>query len=390
MDCCKTELFEMYGKILAEELKAAQGCTEPIAIAYAGAVAREKLGEIPTRIVVRCSGNIIKNVKNVVVPNSGNMMGIGASATLGIIGGESSCHMQVLQNITQEQIELAKKLLNGGFCTVVHLDSDFNLHIILEAYGKSDSVSVEIRQFHDNIVRIVKNGHIIYDDNTCKTLSTAVTDRSVLNIEDIYAYANQVDIQSILPLIDKQIEYNYAIAVEGMNGQYGLGIGVSTVNHYPDWVFTRMRAYTTAASEARMCGCPLPVITNSGSGNQGISASVPLIVYAKEKDIGHEKLVRSLVFSNLVTIYQKTYIGRLSAFCGVISATCGAISGLAYMLDEPLTVIENVIINTLESDVGVVCDGAKASCASKIACGFECALNAFFLAVDNKKYGANT
>lgn len=381
------DYYDTFDKILLEELVVAQGCTEPIAIAYAAAYAREVLGSLPDSVKIGCSGNIIKNVKSVVVPNSDNMTGIQASAILGIIGGKSSLELQVLSEVTPAQREEAKAFIKTHECKVYNLDSPCNLHIVITLVKGDDTCEVEIKDLHNNIVKVVKNGKVLLEKKQdCKKYCGALTPRDSLNFERIYDYAKNAPLDKVLSAIRLQKEYNYSIACEGITADYGVGIGKSTARHSPDSIYARMKAYTAAASEARMCGCTLPVVTNSGSGNQGIASSVPLVVYAKENDIPEETLDRALAFSNLMTVYQKTSIGRLSAFCGAISATCGAVSGLAFMLGYPKKVISDTIINTLADDIGVVCDGAKASCAAKIACGLDAAFNAFFIAIDGKRY----
>lgn len=373
--------------VLKEELVPAQGCTEPIAIAYAAAYAKSVLGVFPDKIRVLCSGNIIKNVKSVVVPNSDGMTGIKACAILGAAGGDHTLNLQVLSNVNSQSVALTRELEKTDFCTVEKLNTDKCLHIIIEESKGSDVVTVEVVDLHDNVVRIEKNGEtVLLKEADDSKYYGAMTNRSFLTFDAVCDFAESTSLDDFIPILDKQIVCNMAIAEEGMTGKYGIGIGISTIKHYNDDVFTKMSAYTAAASEARMCGCVLPVITNSGSGNQGISASVPLVVYARANNIDNEKLYRALLISNLITIYQKTFIGRLSAFCGAISATCGAMCGIAFLMGANREVIKNTAINTLATDIGVVCDGAKASCAIKIACGFESARTALYLALDGKRY----
>ncbi|MEG2085660.1 MAG: L-serine ammonia-lyase, iron-sulfur-dependent, subunit alpha, partial [Clostridia bacterium] len=288
---------------------------------------------------------------------------------------------------TPEQIKLANEMNNQNICIVKHLETCHNLHIIVEMSDGNNCVTVEVLNLHDNIVKVIKNNKILLnkESDDSKFYGT-FTSREQLSFDNIYDYAKNADLSNIIDLIKMQKDFNYAIAVEGMKGNYGIAIGITNINHYPDNIYTKMKAYALAASEARMCGCKLPVVTNSGSGNQGIGASVPLILYAKYNKISDEDLDRALVFSNLLTIYQKTFIGRLSAFCGAISATCGAVCGLAFLQNYDKQVLRNVIINTLANDIGVICDGAKSSCAAKIGCGFDAAINAYFLAIDGKRY----
>lgn len=379
--------YKDFLSILKEELVPAQGCTEPIAIAFASARAREHLGAFPDKMVVYASGNIIKNVKSVVVPNSGGLTGIKACAILGAAGGDTSLGLRVLTNVTSEASELASKLEKTDFCRVEHLSTEKSLHIIVEEYSVNDIVRVELCDLHDNVVSVTRNGECIFSKQAEKDkYYGTMTSRDFLTFDKICDFAEQTMLGDFIPVLHEQIECNMAIAHEGMEGKYGLGIGKSVIAHYDDNVFTRMRALTAAASEARMCGCTLPVVTNSGSGNQGISASIPVVVFARENNIGEERLYRALLISNFITIYQKTFIGRLSAFCGAVSATCGGMCGVAYLMDAPREVIKNTAINTLASDIGVVCDGAKASCAVKISCGLDAARLALYLALDGKRY----
>ena len=377
-----------YLAILSEELIAAMGCTEPIALAFASARAREVLGEIPTGIVARCSGNIIKNVRCVSIPNSGGMTGIEPACALGAFGGDPSRGMEVLESVTPETLAAAKTFLADGNCKVEYLESEIPLHFIIDAICGSDRVSVEVRYDHTNIVRIEKNGTVLFRKKSAESESAA--DRSTLSVESIKDFADTVDLGKVKYLLDRQIRYNMDIAYEGMSGNYGLGIGRILRDTYPDGVVTRMRAYAAAASEARMDGCDMPVIINSGSGNQGIASSVPVIIYAREKMLPQESLYRALVFSALLTIYQKEFIGKLSAFCGAVSASCAAGAAITYLAGGTVQQIKDTIDNTLADIPGIICDGAKTSCAAKIASALDAAMMAHAFAMQGKAYAAYT
>lgn len=375
--------------ILGEELVPAMGCTEPIALAYASAKGASLLGCAPDRIVARCSGNIIKNVRCVRIPNSDGMTGIEAACALGAIAGNAGKSMEVLSEVTQEGRVQTVRFLRGGGATVEYLESAIPLHFIIELYGGDDSVTVEVRYSHTNIVRIEKNGEVLF---MTEDLSEAVevADRSELSVDNIIDFANGIELRDILPFTTKQIECNMAIAERGMQGDFGVGIGKTILETYAPTTFTRMRAYAAAASEARMDGCDMPVIITSGSGNQGITSTVPIVIYARENNIDDEKLHRALVFSALLTIYQKEYIGKLSAFCGAVSAACSTGAAITYMVGGSLTQIKDTIDNTLADIPGIICDGAKASCAAKISSALDAAIFAHSLAMKGKAYESNT
>ncbi len=375
--------------ILEEELLPAMGCTEPIALAYAAAYAADVLGAAPDRIVAHCSGNIIKNVRCVRIPNSGGMTGVEAACTLGALFGDVSRHMEVLESVNEDGRRQAAAFLKEQRCCVKYLESPIPLHFILELTRGDNQVTVEVRHSHTNIVRVVKNGQVLTETASLQD-EVACADRSGLSIESIYAFAEEIDMDAIRPFAEKQIACNMAIAEKGMEGHYGLGIGKTILEVYAHSVNTKVRAYAAAASEARMEGCDLPVIITSGSGNQGIASTVPLIVYARETGISNERLYRSLMFSSLLTVYQKEYIGKLSAFCGAVSAACAAGAAITYMIGGSIEQIKDTVDNTLADVPGILCDGAKASCAAKIATALDAALFAHALAMRGKVYSANT
>ena len=378
----------LFLSILAEELIPAMGCTEPIALAYAASRAREHMTCDPERIVARCSGNMIKNVRCVAIPNSDGMIGIEAAVALGAFGGNAELGMEVLEAVGPADRRRVREFIGKGACKVEYLDSDAPLHFILELIAGSDTVSIEVRDAHMNVVSILKNGEVLYSRSAQNEVKSA--DRSALNIETIKNFSDTVEIAKIKKLFDRQIRYNMDIAYEGISGNYGLGIGRMIRSAYADGVVTRMKAYAAAASEARMSGCDMPVIINSGSGNQGIASSVPVIVYARENNIPQEQLYRALAFSALLTIHQKDHIGKLSAFCGAVSASCAACAAVTYMVGGTIKQIKATIDNTLANIPGIICDGAKISCAAKIASSIDAAMMAHFLAMQNKGYDAFT
>lgn len=376
--------------ILSEELVPAMGCTEPIALAYASAKAAEILGTVPEKIIAKCSGNIVKNVRCVSIPNSNGMLGTEAAVTLGALGGDSSLNMEVLESVTDSAIADTHKFIESGKCQIEFLDSEIPLHFVIIASANNDSVSVEVKYSHTNVVRIEKNGQILFDADSDSSSENSSADRSGLSIENIKDFADNIDLRKISPMYDKQIQCNMDIAYEGMAGDYGLGIGRIIRGCYEDSVVTRMKAYAAAASEARMDGCNMPVIINSGSGNQGIASSVPIIIYAREMNIPKEKLYRTLVFSSLLTIFQKEFIGKLSAFCGAVSASCASGAAITYMVGGSVKQIKATIDNTLANIPGIICDGAKISCGAKIASSIDAAMMAHYLAMADKAYEAYT
>lgn len=375
--------------VLSEELIPAMGCTEPISLAYAACRARKELSGAPIEITAVCSGNMIKNVRCVSIPNSGGMVGVEAAVSLGAFGGDLDRGMEVLEAVTPQALEKAASFIKKRGCRVEYLDSDIPLHFIIKMTDGIDTVSVEVRHAHMNIVSVIKNDDTVYSGGN-GAAEVVHADRSALSIESIKAFADNVALNKIKALFDRQLRFNMDIAYEGMSGDYGLNIGRTIRASYADGVVTRMKAYAAAASEARMSGCVMPVVINSGSGNQGIASSVPVIVYAREKDIPQEQLYRALAFSALLTIHQKDYIGKLSAFCGAVSASCAACAAVTYMVGGTAEQIKATIDNTLANIPGILCDGAKISCAAKIATSLDAGMMAHFLAMNGKAYEAFT
>ena len=361
------EKYQAYVQILKEELVPAMGCTEPIALAYAAAKAREVLGCLPDRVCIEASGSIIKNVKSVIVPNTDHLKGIPAAATAGIIAGKPEKELEVIAEVSKEDTRKMKEYLETTSITVEHVDHGITFEIIVTVYHNESYVKVRIANYHTNIVLIEKDGNVLYQIEVEGEKEEGLTDRSLLNVEDILDFANTVEVEDVKETLDRQIAYNTAISEEGLRGDYGANIGSVLLATYGDDVRTRAKAAAAAGSDARMNGCELPVIINSGSGNQGMTASLPVIEYAKELKSSETELYRALTLSNLVTIHQKTGIGRLSAFCGAVSAGAGAGAGIAYLMGGTFEEIAHTIVNALAIVSGIVCDGAKASCAAKIA-----------------------
>ena len=374
--------YRKYTSILEEELIPAMGCTEPIAVAYCAAVARETLGMAPDRVEIFASGNIIKNVKSVVVPNTNGMRGIAAAAAAGIVAGDPTKELQVIASVTDEEKETLRAFLEQVPIKIEIASSGlvFDLTVILHA-GEHWS-KVRIANFHTNIVYVERDGKVLRETEIQANTETELTDRTFMTAESILDYADSVILDDVRPLLRRQIECNMAIAEEGIRGDYGANIGSVLLKSYQDLsdlhsensILLKCRAYAAAGSDARMNGCEMPVIINSGSGNQGITASVPVIVFARESGIDEERLYRALVLSNLLAIYQKTPIGRLSAYCGVINAGTAAVCGIAYLKGESFKMIAHTLVNSLAVSSGVICDGAKASCAGKIALALDIAI----------------
>lgn len=364
----KTDLlYQQYVKILEEELIPAMGCTEPIAIAYGAALAREQLGSLPERVKLRVSGNIIKNVKSVIVPHTGGLRGIAAAAAAGIAAGDAGKKLEVISQVTPEQVEEIHRYLENCEFQVEKIDSPFIFDIEVTVEKGADQAQARIVGNHTNVVRLSRNGETIIDLPMEEKTSENKTDRSVLNVEKILDFADSADLEDVKEVLERQVFYNWAIAREGMKGSYGANIGKVLKNAYGTAVHNRARYMAAAGSDARMNGCELPVIINSGSGNQGITASVPVIVYAEEKKASREELYRALLVSNLCTIHIKTGIGTLSAYCGAVTAGCGAAAGIAYLLGGGIEEIKHTLVNSMAINSGIICDGAKASCAAKIA-----------------------
>ena len=367
-------LYSAYVKILEEELVPAMGCTEPIAVAYAAALARKALGEMPQSVEVHVSANIIKNVKSVVVPHTGGLRGIGAAVAAGIVAGDADRELEVLSAVTEEQVEAMAAYLKDTPISIAASDNGYIFDIQIRANAGEHTAFVQIAGSHTNVIRVEKDGVVLRSLEYTEGGQAEKTDRSLLNVEQIIEFADCVDIEDVKAVLDRQIDFNTTIAEEGLSGKWGANIGRVLLNAYGNDVANRAKATAAAGSDARMSGCERPVVINSGSGNQGMTASLPVIVYAKELNTTREQLYRALVVSNLVTIHLKTGIGRLSAYCGATSAGCGAGAGITYLYGGKANEISHTIVNAVAINSGMVCDGAKASCAAKIASAVEAGL----------------
>ena len=379
--------YQSFLRILEEELVPAMGCTEPIALAYCAAKAREVLGCLPDRVEIRASGSIIKNVKSVIVPNTDHMKGIPAAAAAGIVAGQAEKELEVIASVTPEQVAGIREFLETVPITVEHVDNGLTFEIQVLVFHGEDRASVRIVNYHTNIADITRNGQVLLHREVEGEEESGLTDRSCLNLADILDFAETLDVADVKEVLDRQIQYNTAISAEGLRGNYGSNIGSVLLQTYGNQnVMVRAKAAAAAGSDARMNGCEMPVIINSGSGNQGMTTSLPVIEYAKDLGVGDEKLYRALALANLVTIHQKTGIGRLSAFCGAVSAGAGAGAGIAYLLGSDLNGISHTVSNALATTGGIVCDGAKASCASKIATAVEAGILGYNMHVHNQDF----
>ena len=378
--------YQAYLKILTEELIPAMGCTEPIAIAYGAAYARDLLGGLPDRLDIRVSGNLIKNVKSVVVPNTGGLRGIPAAASAGVVAGVTDRVLEVISQVTPEQKAQIQEYLDTCLITVALKDTPLTFDYLITAYRGKDVAKVRIANFHTNIVLAQINGKSLIDRPVESSQEVELTDRSVLNVKDILDFADTAQVEDLSRCLEQQIEYNSAIAAEGLRGVYGSGVGKGIVYTSGDQPVFGVGACAAAGSDARMNGCEMPVVIVSGSGNQGITASVPVIEYAKSIGASHEQLLRALAVSDLITIHQKTSIGRLSAFCGAVSAGAGAAAGICYLEGGDYEKVGATIINALAVSSGIICDGAKSSCAAKIALAVESGLTGYHMALRGQRF----
>ena len=372
----KPEIYNAYVKILHEELVPAMGCTEPIAIAYASALARDTLGTMPERMEVQASGNLIKNVKSVVVPNTNGLKGIEAAVAAGVVAGDAGKAVEVISVVSGEQKARIHDMVGRGGCKGSLLDSGLVLDLIVTLRAGDDWARVRIVNHHTDVVLIEKNGAVLLEKpvDTSSSIGEVSPEKRLLTIRDIVEFARTVDLDDVRDVLERQVNYNMAICEEGLKSSYGGNVGKVLLREFGDGVATRCKAKAAAGSDARMGGCELPVVINSGSGNQGITVSVPVVEYARELGKDQDTLLRALVISNLVAVHQKAGIGSLSAYCGAISAGAAAGAAIAFLLGGGEYEIEHTIVNCLAISSGVVCDGAKASCAGKIAIGLDAAL----------------
>lgn len=383
------EDYTNFVEILREELTPAFGCTEPITIAYCAAKARETLGCIPEKIMIEASGNIIKNVKSVIVPNTGGLKGIPAAAAAGIVAGQASRVLEVIARVTEEEKRRIREYLDRTDFCVKSLEGGDKLDVRITVCAEQQEAVVRIARCHTNIVRVEKNGEVLLDREgaDCEVVSRKA-DRSALSVENIIAFAQTAEISDVQEVLDRQISYNYEIAKEGISNDWGANVGRVLLKTCGDDVKIRAKAMAAAGSDARMSGCELPVVINSGSGNQGITVSVPVIVYAQELHSSREELYRALLVSNLIAIHLKNGIGPLSAFCGAVSAGCAAGCGIAWLQGGRLEEISHTLVNSIAIVSGIVCDGAKPSCAGKIASSVDAGILGYSMFQEGQQFYA--
>ena len=380
-------LYQQYIAILEEELRPAMGCTEPIALAYAAAKAKSVLGAIPTRVEARVSGNIIKNVKSVVVPNTGGLRGIAAAICAGIIAGDADQELQVISQVSEDARIAMKNYLRTVDMSISPASSDLVFDIDLTLYCENGEFSrVRIINHHTNIVLIQKNDDVLLELPVAESSEDHLTDKSCLSIEKIVEFADCLNVDDVRQCVGRQIEYNMAIAKDGIENNWGANIGSVILKHQGMSLEKRACAWAAAGSDARMSGCEKPVIILSGSGNQGITASVPVVIVAKEMNASEDELLRAVVVSDLVTIHQKTGIGRLSAYCGAISAGCGAGAGIAYLRGGRFHAVAHTVVNAIAILSGTICDGAKPSCAAKIAAAVDAGILGYDMYLENQQF----
>ncbi|MFT8927718.1 MAG: L-serine ammonia-lyase, iron-sulfur-dependent, subunit alpha [Sporolactobacillus sp.] len=380
------EVYQNYLAILKEELIAATGCTEPIAIAYAAAKARELLGTLPERCQIKASGNVIKNVKSVVVPNTGGLKGIAAAAAAGIVAGDASRQLEVIGDVTASDQTRITHYLQTHLFQVEGAENEAVFYIDVVLQGKENEARVVIEGYHTHIVLMTRNGKPVYQTDSDAGSEDGLLDRSRMNVRDIVSFCDSVRLEDIEFVIGRQIDYNTAISEEGLSGDWGASIGKVLLASYGTDIRTRARAAAAAGSDARMSGCEKPVVIVTGSGNQGITASLPVIEYAKELHVSRDKLFRAVALSDLVTIHQKNGIGRLSAYCGAVSAGCGAGAGIAYLHGGDYDTIAHTIVNAVAITSGIICDGAKPSCAAKISAAVDAGIMGYAMYKNNQQF----
>ena len=379
------EIYNAYVAILHDELVPAMGCTEPIAIAYAAALARDTLGVMPERIEIQASGNLIKNVKSVVVPNTSGLKGIEAAAAAGAAAGDAGRALEVISRVSPDQKEQIRDMVSRNICSVSLLESGRVLDLIITLRSGDLWARVRIADRHTNVVLVEKNGSVLLE-KPAEAPGELSPEKRLLNIRDIVEFAQTVDLGDVRDILLRQVQCNMAVCEEGMRSSYGGNVGKVLLRELGEGVLVRCKAMAAAGSDARMGGCELPVIINSGSGNQGITVTVPVIEYARELGRDEDTMLRALIISNLTAIHQKAGIGCLSAYCGAISAAAAAGAGIAYLLGGGVYEIEHTLVNCLAVSSGVVCDGAKASCAGKIAIGLDAALLGYLMIKNQQQF----
>ncbi|MDO5379250.1 MAG: L-serine ammonia-lyase, iron-sulfur-dependent, subunit alpha [Acidaminococcaceae bacterium] len=379
--------YQDYISVLKEELIPAMGCTEPIAIAYAGAIARKHLGCLPERVEIEVSGNIIKNVKSVIVPNTGGLRGIEVAAAAGVVAGDADRELKVISEVSAAAVDAIHSFLKVVPISVDFSDSKKIFDIMITVYGGDHSAYVRICEFHTNVVEIKEDDKYVLQKDVAVEDSLGFTDREFMNVQEILEFADTVKIEDVKELLDQQISCNVNISEEGLRGDYGANIGKVLLKTYGDSdVKIRAKAKAAAGSDARMNGCEMPVVINSGSGNQGITASIPVIEYARELGVSDERRYRALLVSNLITIHLKSGIGRLSAYCGAVSAGCASGAGIAYLYGGGVDEVSHTIVNSLAITSGIICDGAKASCAAKIATAIDAGILGYHMYKEGQQF----
>jgi len=379
-------LYRQYLNILEEELRPAMGCTEPIALAYAGAKARQLLGKLPEKIEVSVSGNIIKNVKSVVVPNTGGLRGIAAAVCAGVVVGNADLQLQVISQVSEEGRQALSAFMKTVPVKIQPSEASLVFDIDLKLYAGDEVARVRIVNHHTNIVHMSKNGEVLLDLPVEESSEDHLTDKSCLSIEKIVEFADCLDVEDVRKSVGTQIQCNMDIALEGIQNNWGANIGSVILRRQGEAVDRRAAAYAAAGSDARMSGCEKPVIILSGSGNQGITASVPVAIYAEELGKTEEELLKAVALSDLVTIHQKAGIGRLSAYCGAISAGCGAGAGIAYLQGGRFEAVAHTVVNAIAILSGTICDGAKPSCAAKIAAAVDAGILGFHMFLEDQQF----
>ena len=379
------EVYNEYTALLKEELIEATGCTEPIALALAAAKARQTLGQMPEEVEVYCSGNIVKNVKAVVVPNSGGLKGIKVAALLGIVAGDADASLQVISHVDDEGRKALNEALEHVRVKVILAERVPPLYIRVKVRNGYNTAEIEIALAHTNVTRVIKNKEVLYSQDYDRDAIAGIeTDK--MNINDIIEYAETVDLDDIRETIERQIADNTAISNEGLRNNWGERVGQTLLEEYGNNIIIRARAAAAAGSDARMNGCAMPVVINSGSGNQGMTVSLPVIEYARELNCDHDKLLRALVLANLMALHQKKYIGYLSAYCGAVSAGAGAACGICWLLGGTRKQIADTLVNAMATIGGMVCDGAKSSCAGKISLSIEAGIQGMKMAMKGLRY----
>ena len=378
------KLYSNYVTILQHELVPALGCTEPIAVAFCAAVAAKTLGKVPEKADIYCSGNVIKNVKSVTVPNSGGMRGIEAAAVLGMFGGDPEKKLEVLESVTEADREAAAAYLKSGKCRALLQEGEENLYIRCELFFGEESAVAELKKNHDHISRIEKNGKVLLYQPVVAVAEAG--DKFLMSLRGIYEFASLCRMDDVQETIERQISSNRNLSEEGLSHLWGANVGKNYLRYNGKNVRSLAIAMAAAGSDARMSGCSLPAVINSGSGNQGITVSLPVIVYGEALNVSREKLYRALVLANLVSSHQKKYIGNLSCYCGAVSAATGAACGIAFLKDDSYDIICNTVTNSVATIGGMICDGAKESCAGKIRSAVDTALFALEQAENNATY----